>query len=73
MPKFLRTLATAFVVVFILSWVIVTLLPGCFWLSLGIYLACSSQSWLAITVALIVASIVTAILVATVVHWNDRL
>ncbi|HLE50314.1 MAG TPA: hypothetical protein VI791_04160 [Patescibacteria group bacterium] len=50
-----------------------TILPGCFWLSLGIYLACSSGSWLAITIALVAVSIVIAVTVATVIHWNDRL
>ena len=71
--RFLITLATMFVTMFLFSWAIVTILPGCFWLSLGIYLACSSGSWLAITIALVAVSIVIAVTVATVIHWNDRL
>jgi len=71
--RFLITLATMFVATFLFSWAIVTILPGCFWLSLGIYLACASGSWLAITIALIAISVVIAVAVATVIHWNDRL
>lgn len=70
--SFLTSLATAFVVTFIVLWTITLILPGCFWLSLGIYLACSSGSWLAITLALIITSIVISVAWATIVHWFDR-
>ena len=70
--SFLAKLATAFVATFIVLWAITMILPGCFWLSLGIYLACSSGSWLAIAVALIIASVVISVAVATIAHWFDR-
>ncbi len=69
--KFLVRVATVFVVVFLTLSAIVTVLPGCFWLALGIYLACGSGSWLAVTVALIVVSIVIALAWATIAHWRD--
>ncbi len=69
--RFLVRTAVAFVFVFLIMSAIVTVLPGCFWLALGIYLACGSGSWLAVTVALIVVSIVIALAWATIAHWRD--
>lgn len=71
--KFLTTVAKVFVVVFLICAAIVTLVPACVLVALATYGACVSLNWLAIYVMLFVVSLMIAVAVATVIHWNDRL
>jgi len=61
------------VVTFIVSGVIVWVVPACLLVALATYGACTSLNWLAIIVMLLVWSLIIALAVATAIHWNDRL
>lgn len=71
--KFLTRLAIVFVATFLVSWVIVTIVPACVLIALATYGACTSLNWLAIMVMIIAWSLIIAVVVATVIHWHDRL
>ncbi len=71
--KLLITAAKVFVVTFFTLAAIVTIVPVCILVALATYGACVSVNWLAIYVMLIVVSLMIALAVATVIHWNDRL
>ena len=71
--QFLTTSAKMFVVTFLILAAIVTLVPACILVALATYGACVSLNWLAIYVMLLVVSLMIALAVATVIHWNDRL
>lgn len=71
--KLLTTSAKVFVVTFLILAAIVTLVPACILVALATYGACVSLNWLAIYVMLFVVSLMIAVAVATIIHWNDRL
>ncbi|MFZ2202539.1 MAG: hypothetical protein WAV56_04055 [Microgenomates group bacterium] len=71
--RFSITSAKVFVVTFLTLAAIVTMVPACILVALATYGACVSLNWLAIFVMLALVSLMIALAVATVIHWNDRL